>query len=169
MDSETNFRILMFPWLAHGHIFPYLELSKRLLIRKNFYIYICFNFPINTFSQHLSESIEVVQLHLQPSHELPPHYHTTKNLPSHLAFTLIKAFQTAESSFSDIITTLKPDLVIFDAFQPWAARHASSQGIPAVNFTLLEQPRARIPITNAFFVIPTATFPFKNCVLPMID
>ncbi|KAL0368265.1 UNVERIFIED_CONTAM: Flavanone 7-O-glucoside 2''-O-beta-L-rhamnosyltransferase [Sesamum calycinum] len=133
----------MFPWLAYGHIFPYLELSKRLLIRKNFYIYLCstpINFTsINTFirNNNLSESIEVVQLHLQPSHELPPHYHTTKNLPSHLAFTLIKAFQTAKSSFSDIITTLKPDLIMYDGFQPWAARLASSQGIPAVYFTPL--------------------------------
>ncbi|KAL0367677.1 UNVERIFIED_CONTAM: UDP-glucosyltransferase 29 [Sesamum radiatum] len=144
MDSETtNFRILMFPWLAHGHIFPYLELSKRLLIRKNFHIYLCstpINFTsINTFihSNNLSESIEVVQLHLQPSHELPPHFHTTKHLPSDLVFTLLKAFQTAKSSFSDIITTLKPDLVIFDVFQPWAATLASSQGIPAVHFAPL--------------------------------
>ncbi|KAL0434543.1 UNVERIFIED_CONTAM: Flavanone 7-O-glucoside 2''-O-beta-L-rhamnosyltransferase [Sesamum latifolium] len=145
MASETTtFRILMFPWLANGHIFPYLELSKRLLIRKNFHIYLCstpINFTsINTFihNNNLSESIQLVQLHLQPSHELPPHYHTTKNLPADLFLTLLKAFQTAKSSFSDIITALKPDLVMYDGFQPWAARLASSQGyIPAVYFTPL--------------------------------
>ncbi|KAL0368268.1 UNVERIFIED_CONTAM: UDP-glucosyltransferase 29 [Sesamum calycinum] len=165
----------MFPWLAHGHIFPYLELSRRLLIRKNFHIYLC-STPINSTSintfihnNNLSESIEVVQLHLQPSHELPPHYHTTKNLPSHLAFTLIKAFQTAESSFSDIITTLKPDLVILDASNLRLPDLLLHKVFLLLTLPLLEQPRARIPITTAFFVIPTTTFRFKNCVLPMID
>ncbi|KAK4388477.1 UDP-glucosyltransferase 29 [Sesamum angolense] len=169
MASETtNFRILMFPWLAHGHIFPYLELSKRLLIRKNFYIYLCstpINFTsINTFirNNNLSESIGVVQLHLPPSHELPPHYHTTKNLPSDLVFTLLEAFQTAKSSFSDIITTLKPDLVIFDIFQPWAARLASSQGIPAVHFAPLGAATRSYSYHHYVRRHPDGDFPFQE-------
>ncbi|PIM98411.1 UDP-glucuronosyl and UDP-glucosyl transferase [Handroanthus impetiginosus] len=141
MDSQNHsFKILMLPWLAHGHIFPYLELAKRILIRKNFHIYFCstsFNFnSIKNFihKNSLDESIELVELHLQPSSELPPHYHTTKNLPSNLLMTLLKAFQTADSSFSNIISTLKPHLVIYDIFQPWAAKLASSQGVSCVHF-----------------------------------
>ncbi|PIN08521.1 UDP-glucuronosyl and UDP-glucosyl transferase [Handroanthus impetiginosus] len=141
MDSKyPTFKILMLPWLAHGHIFPYLELAKRILIRKNFHIYFCstsinFNSIKNFIHKNsLDESIESVELHLQPSSELPPHYHTTKNLPSNLLMTLLKAFQTADSSFSNIISTLKPHLVIYDIFQPWAAKLASLQGIPCVHF-----------------------------------
>nr|AXC07992.1 uridine diphosphate glycosyltransferase [Rehmannia glutinosa] len=145
METKTSsFSILMFPWLAHGHIFPYLELSKTILQRKNFHIYFCstaINFSsIQAFidTNFLNNSIELVQLHLESSHDhqLPPHYHTTKNLPSSLTFTLLKAFQTSNSSFSDIIATLRPDLVIYDVFQPWAAKIASSQGIPAVHFSI---------------------------------
>ncbi|KAL0457355.1 UNVERIFIED_CONTAM: UDP-glucosyltransferase 29 [Sesamum latifolium] len=143
METEnTSFSILMFPWLAHGHIFPYLELAKAILKRKNLRIYLC-STPVNFGSiknfidkNLLNNSIELVQLHLEPFPELPPHYHTTKNLPSDLNFTLLKAFQTSNSSFSDIISTLKPDLVIYDVFQPWAAKVASSQGIPAVYFSI---------------------------------
>ncbi|KAG8372983.1 hypothetical protein BUALT_Bualt12G0123700 [Buddleja alternifolia] len=141
MDSETtNLKILMFPWLAHGHIFPYLELAKRILKRKNCHIHICstsINFTsINNFIQHnsLENSIELVELHLPPYHELPPHYHTTKNLPSNLVSALLEAFQKSNSSFSEIITSLKPDLVIYDIFQPWAAKIASSKGVPAVHY-----------------------------------
>ncbi|KAL8486283.1 hypothetical protein ACS0TY_023116 [Phlomoides rotata] len=144
MDSErSSFTILMFPWLAHGHIFPFLELAKRILKIKNFHIYLCttpINFSsINAFihANLLQDSIELVQLELEPNPQLPPHYHTTKNLPSNLVFTLIKAFQTSKSSFSDIITDLKADLVVFDSFQPWAARISSSQGVPAVNFVIV--------------------------------
>ncbi|KAL3812807.1 hypothetical protein ACJIZ3_014075 [Penstemon smallii] len=46
----------------------------------------------------------------------------------------MQAFQSSSSDFSDIITKIKPDLLIYDGFQPWAAKFASSQGIPSVHF-----------------------------------
>lgn len=140
--KASTFSILMFPWLAHGHIFPFLELAKAILSRKNLHIYFCstsINFDmIHEFvNKHaLTTSIELVQLHLEPSQDLPPHYHTTKNLPPSLMLTLLKAFQTSNTSFSDIITALKPNLVIYDVFQPWSAKIAASQGIPAVHFSI---------------------------------
>ncbi|KAK6122622.1 hypothetical protein DH2020_043637 [Rehmannia glutinosa] len=48
--------------------------------------------------------------------------------------TLMEAFQMSSSNFSDIITNLKPDLLIYDGFQPWSAKIASSQNIPSVLF-----------------------------------
>ncbi|KAL8524946.1 hypothetical protein ACS0TY_014535 [Phlomoides rotata] len=144
METENcnkRFTILMFPWLAHGHIFPYLELSKAILKRKNFHIYFCstaINFEsINEFIRlnSLHESVELVELHLGSS-ELPPHYHTTKNLPPSLNITLIKAFQNSNSSFADIIINIRPDLVIYDVFQPWASKIALSEGIPSVHFSI---------------------------------
>ncbi|XP_051150726.1 UDP-glucosyltransferase 29-like [Andrographis paniculata] len=139
-QAPSGFKILMFPWLAHGHIIPYLELSKRLLSRNNFHFYIC-STAINISSiesfikgNNLGDSIEAVELKLEPSVQLPPPYHTTKNLPLHLIPTLLKAFQTTRSSFSDIVDTLNPDLIIYDLFQPWAPKLAASRGIPAVHF-----------------------------------
>ncbi|KAL0302775.1 UNVERIFIED_CONTAM: UDP-glucosyltransferase 29 [Sesamum angustifolium] len=44
------------------------------------------------------------------------------------------AFQLSAPNFSDIITRLNPDLLIYDMFQPWSAKIASSQGIPSVHF-----------------------------------
>ncbi|KAK4433939.1 UDP-glucosyltransferase 29 [Sesamum alatum] len=49
---------------------------------------------------------------------------------------LMHAFQLSAPKFSDIITRLKPDLLIYDGFQPWSAKLASSLGIPAVHFAL---------------------------------
>ncbi|KAL8490645.1 hypothetical protein ACS0TY_022590 [Phlomoides rotata] len=82
-------------------------------------------------------SIQLVELHLPSLPELPPHYHTTKNVPPHLMDTLMKAFQMSSSNFSEIITNLKPDLLIYDAFQPWSAKIASSQGISFVYFCII--------------------------------
>lgn len=137
-----NMRIVMFPWLAHGHISPFLELAKKLSTR-NFSIYFC-STPINLSSikgklheqQHsAAASIQLVELQL-PSFpdQLPPHYHTTNGLPPHLMPTLKKAFDSASNTFADILKSLQPDLLIYDILQPWAAKAASSLNIPAILF-----------------------------------
>ncbi|KAK6138542.1 hypothetical protein DH2020_027709 [Rehmannia glutinosa] len=138
--EQPKFKILMFPWLAHGHIFPFLELAKRLSTR-NFTIYLC-STPINLDSiktsidqkEYSSFDVKLVELHVPSLPQLPPEMHTTKNLPSNLLPTLLQAFQISTSSFSDILDSVKPDLLIYDLFQPWAPKIASSKGIPRVYF-----------------------------------
>ncbi|KAH7853536.1 hypothetical protein Vadar_003701 [Vaccinium darrowii] len=132
-------RVLMVPWLAHGHISPFLELAKKLATR-NFTIYLC-STPINLTSiqkritQKQSLSIKLVELHLPSSTDLPPHYHTTNGLPPHLMSTLKSTFDNAAlPQFSTLIETLTPNLVIYDFNQPWAPTIAEEHGIPAVEF-----------------------------------
>ncbi|KAF5193598.1 Glycosyltransferase [Thalictrum thalictroides] len=141
MDTkEHRIHILMFPWLAHGHISPYLELAKNLS-KRNLYIYFC-STPINLSSikkqldQKLFSSIQLVELNLPSLPKLPPHYHTTKSLPPHLMSTLKQTFDMAESSFSSLLKVLKPDLLIYDFLQPWAPIAASRENIPAILFLL---------------------------------
>ncbi|KAJ7970548.1 Glycosyltransferase [Quillaja saponaria] len=130
--------VLMFPWLAHGHISPFLELSKKLT-KRNFHIYFC-STPINLssikqkLSQKYSLSIQLVEIHLPSLPELPPHFHTTNGLPPHLMPTLKKAFDTASSYFENILKTLNPDLIIYDFLQHWVPSIAFSLNIPAVEF-----------------------------------
>ncbi|XP_051127788.1 beta-D-glucosyl crocetin beta-1,6-glucosyltransferase-like [Andrographis paniculata] len=138
-QQHNKFRILMFPWLAHGHVFPYLQLAKALSTR-NFHLYLC-STPINLNSikqdddhHDLVNSIEFIELQLPSSPEFPPHYHTTKNVPPHLMPKLLEALGKSRSSFSTNVASLMPDLLIFDVFQPWAAAVASSLGVPAVHF-----------------------------------
>ncbi|PIM97747.1 UDP-glucuronosyl and UDP-glucosyl transferase [Handroanthus impetiginosus] len=138
--KQTTFRTLMFPWLAHGHIFPFLELAKTLS-KSNFQIYFCSTaINLDSIKKTLNHDdsnvvpIELIELKLPSFQELPSHYHTTKNIPHHLMPTLMKAFQESTSNFCKIITNLKPDLLIYDSFQPCAAKMASSLGIPCVHF-----------------------------------
>lgn len=134
--EETEFRILMFPWLAYSHVHPFLELAKNLT-KKRFHIYFCSS-PINLDSVRNkienNSSIDLVELLLPSLPELPPHFHTTKGLPPNLMPTLLHAFQQTCSSFSEILNKLSPDLLIYDFFQPWAAKQALSQGIPSIYF-----------------------------------
>ncbi|KAG6398591.1 hypothetical protein SASPL_140058 [Salvia splendens] len=134
--KQGELRVLMFPWLAHGHVIPFLELAKGLA-KKHFHVYLCstsinLDSVRNSLNNNDHIPIELVEL---PLPDLPPHYYTTKNFPPHLMPTLVEAFQMSAPAFSDIIADLKPDLLIYDGFQPWAARAAAAQGIPPIFFS----------------------------------
>ncbi|CAI9095210.1 OLC1v1031097C2 [Oldenlandia corymbosa var. corymbosa] len=161
-------KVLMLPWLGHGHISPYLELAKRLSIR-NFHIYFC-STPINLKSikekltqKTNSSSIELVELHLPSSPELPPHYHTSNGLPPHLMIHLKKAFELSAAQFSVLLQSLTPDLVIYDFNQPWAAEIASSQAIPAVEFVIIGA--AMVAFGLHLMKNPGEEFPFPEIYL----
>ncbi|CAI0544436.1 unnamed protein product [Linum tenue] len=129
----------MLPWLAHGHISPFFELAKRLTAHCSFQIYLCLT-PVNL--DHLKNKtlppfIQLVDLHLPSSFHktLPPNSHTTKNLPPHLMPTLKSAFDQTEPAFSQILNSLRPDLLIYDFLMPWAPRAAARElGIKSVVF-----------------------------------
>ncbi|KAL6977149.1 beta-D-glucosyl crocetin beta-1,6-glucosyltransferase [Sarracenia purpurea var. burkii] len=135
---QGKLNILMLPWLAHGFISPFQELAKKLS-QKNFHILFC-STPINLSSikkkinKKYIQSIQLIELHLPPSPELPPRYQTTNGLPTHLMPSLKTAFERSSPSFSKTLETLTPDLVIYDFNLPWAAAAASSLNIPAVVF-----------------------------------
>ncbi|KAH0980995.1 hypothetical protein GBA52_008172 [Prunus armeniaca] len=168
MDSsqQRKFSVLMFPWLAHGHISPYLELAKKLTNR-NFHIYFC-STPVNLrsikpkLSEKYSRCIELVQLHLpyEDLPELPPHYHTTNGLPPYLMSTLKTAFDMASPNFSDILKTLNPDLLIYDFLQPWAPSLALLQNIPAIEFFTTSA--AMMSVCTHHGEKPGVKFPFPS-------
>lgn len=151
-SSKKSLNVLIFPWLAHGHAHPYLELGKRLTQELDYLsIHFC-STPIilESIGDHLHRlstvtgpsshqpppqtRINLVEIHLPELPELPPHLHTTTHLPPHLIPTLRRAFAQSEQTFLQILETVKPDLLIFDAFQPWAARFARERNIPAVTY-----------------------------------
>ncbi|XP_047983348.1 UDP-glucosyltransferase 29-like [Salvia hispanica] len=173
--KQESCKVLMFPWLAHGHIFPYLELAKRLSTTHHFSMYLCSttvnldSIKSSIFSEDdAAASVKLVELHMPSLPHLPPHLHTTRNLPSHLIPTLMKTFQESSSSFSDIMDSLKPDLVIFDVYQPWAPKIASSKGVPCVHFST-PGAMALSFLHHMYTVGSGATFPFPAISLPDND
>ncbi|XP_058182565.1 UDP-glucosyltransferase 29-like [Rhododendron vialii] len=163
---KGSISVLMLPWLAHGHISPFLELAKRLT-EKSFYIYFC-STHVNLISvkkilpEKYSQSIELVELHLPSSPELPPHLHTTNGLPSHLMPILKTAFEKSKPFFSHILNTLKPDLIMYDFNEPWVPAAAWPLNIPAVLFltfgsaftsyfqNVLENPDTEFPFQSIY-------------------
>nr|GME19431.1 beta-D-glucosyl crocetin beta-1,6-glucosyltransferase-like [Ipomoea batatas] len=167
MDEQNRLRVLMFPWLAVGHISPFFELAKKLADR-GFCIHICstpinLSFIKNKIPDQYSSSIQLVDLHLPESPELPPHYHTTNGLPLHLNFTLQKSLKMAKPTFSTIMESLKPHVLIYDVLMPWAAGVADSHNVPAVRF--LTSGAAVCTYFCHMFFRPNAEYPFPELYL----
>ncbi|KAL0376532.1 UNVERIFIED_CONTAM: putative protein phosphatase 2C 35 [Sesamum calycinum] len=126
--------------LSHGHVFPYLELAKNLSTH-NFDIFFCSTaLNLSSISDVLahtssSVSIQLVELHLPSSSELPPCHHTTKNAPPHLLSKL-------------------------HGLQTWAAKIASSLGIPAVHFST--SGAAAYSFYFHSFMAATSAFPYED-------
>ncbi|KAL8090296.1 UDP-glucosyltransferase 29-like [Apium graveolens] len=158
-----NISVLMLPWLAHGHISPFLDLAKKLAT-KNFNIYLC-STPINLNSikknvtDKWSNSIHLVELNIPALPDLPPHYHTTNGLPPHLMVTLKTAFANSSLEFLRIFESVKPDLLIYDFNQPWAADIALSNNVPAVQFHMSSAFFASF-LRHMWSCDPATNFPF---------
>ncbi|XP_075488101.1 mogroside IIIx synthase-like [Primulina tabacum] len=139
--DKAKSRILMFPYLSYSHVYPYFELAKRLFNR-NFHIYFCSSaINLETIKKTMQKqsptdsSIELVELNVPSLPQLPPDLHTTKNVPPNLTSALLQAFQMSRSSFCEIFNNLKPDLVIYDYFEPWVPKLASRLAVPSVYFS----------------------------------
>nr|XP_016474099.1 PREDICTED: beta-D-glucosyl crocetin beta-1,6-glucosyltransferase-like [Nicotiana tabacum] len=165
--NQKPVRILMFPWLGHGHISPFLELAKKLITR-NFTIFLC-STPANFISikqklinENLTEKIHVVELRLPSFPDLPPHYHTTNGLPPHLMSTLKKAFAKSRPIFSQILNTVEPDLLLYDLLQPWAPKLALEKNIPAVVF--VTSSATMFSYMFHTFRYPNMEFPFSSSI-----
>lgn len=177
MDETNSLKVLMVPWLAHGHATPFFELAKRLS-KTNFSVYFC-STPIilnflkksqsNYFSNdHSNTKIQLIELHLPFTPQHPLENQTTKGLPRHLFPILLNSYKDASSIFSNIVTNLNPDLIIYDIFQNWAPKIASSLRIPSVSYIILGA------ATTSFFYHLYAfdgsrDFPFPEIFLPRYE
>lgn len=160
--KSTKLKAFLFPWLAYGHISPFLELAKKLADR-GFLVDLCSS-PINLsfirtrIPESYCFSIQLVEPQLPDLPELPPHYHTTNGLPLHLHSTLQKALKMAKPNLLNLLKTRKPDLLIHDVKQLWAAGVASSLNIPAARF--FTSCAAMCSYFSHLFVIQDVEFPF---------
>ncbi|KAL1536817.1 beta-D-glucosyl crocetin beta-1,6-glucosyltransferase [Salvia divinorum] len=164
MDSLTptnmeTFHILMFPWLAHGHISPYLELAKRLS-RRNFVVHLCSTAAnFKSIENNVSASIRLVELHL-PALFLPCRLHTTNGLPPALMPFLKQTLDMAQPELRRVLADVHPDILVYDFLQPWAPLVAAAHGIPAVEF--ITSSATMMAYLFHFFSNPAAAFPFKE-------
>ncbi|KAG2694376.1 hypothetical protein I3760_08G141100 [Carya illinoinensis] len=127
--AETNkLHIAMFPWLAFGHIVPFLELGK--LIARNIE-------RIPKISPDIAPSINLVKLSLPHVENLPENAEATMDLPYHIIPYLKRAHDGLQEPLSRFLESSTPDWIIHDFAPHWLPPIAAKLGIPRVFFSVI--------------------------------
>ncbi|XP_057483012.1 UDP-glycosyltransferase 92A1-like [Actinidia eriantha] len=136
--AETKDNIVMFPFMAQGHIIPFLALALELE-KKIGYTITFVNIPQNIKKiQPLiptSSAIRLLEIPFDPSaHGLPTSFETTESLPPLLMLRLFLTSPSLQPAFRKLISDLihehrqPPLCIISDMFFGWSVKVAHEFG-----------------------------------------
>ncbi|KAK4435930.1 UDP-glycosyltransferase 91C1 [Sesamum alatum] len=138
-EQDKVLHIVMFPWLAIGHLRPFLRLSI-CLARKGHRISFVAT-PRNLqravqVPQDLSHLINVVAFPLPEVEHLPPHAESSMDVP-HVKQQLLKvAFDLLRPSVCAFLDNVRPDWIVYDYASHWLPQLAEEMGISRAFFSL---------------------------------
>ncbi|CAD6255374.1 unnamed protein product [Miscanthus lutarioriparius] len=189
--SPPPLRIVIFPWLAFGHMLPYLELAERLATRGHrvFFVSTPRNISrLRPVAPGLARRlIDFVALPFPRLHGLPDGTEATSDVPAGKLDLFYKAFDGLAAPFSAFLDVAcaadadhdhnKVDLLMVDSFHYWAAAAAAEHDVPCVlslifSATTLAQfgvPRVSLPPVAADAMPPSIpqrfALTFEKCKL----
>ncbi|KAF5184942.1 Udp-glycosyltransferase [Thalictrum thalictroides] len=138
MDAEF-FHIVMFPWLAFGHLLPFFELAKCLAEKGNRISFISTPRNIKRLPKlppHLTHLLNFVEFSLPQIQNLPIDAEATSDLPLDKVPYLKKAFDGLESSLASFLESSYPDWIIYDFIPYWLPPITAKLNIPCAFFSI---------------------------------
>ncbi|CAD6226321.1 unnamed protein product [Miscanthus lutarioriparius] len=136
-DTQEALHIVVFPWLAFGHMIPFLDLSKRLARRGHDVTFV--STPRNaarlgSVPPELAARLRVIKLDLPEVEGIPEGAESTADVPPEKVELLKKAFDGLAAPFERLVAegcaaaageaeaaafSRKPDWIILDFAQSW--------------------------------------------------
>ncbi|XP_058179636.1 putative UDP-rhamnose:rhamnosyltransferase 1 [Rhododendron vialii] len=132
MASDGKLHIVVFPWLAFGHMIPFLELAKRIAKRGHKISFLSTPRNIERLPKlplNLAPAIALVKLPLPAVDGLPENAEATSDVPSEKVHFLKKAFDGLEPGLTQFLQTSNPDWIIYDFAPYWLPPIAAKLGI----------------------------------------
>ena len=136
--------VVLFPWLAFGHMIPFLELSKRLAARGHAVAFV--STPRNLarlppVPAHLSARIRFVALPLPAVEGLPEGAEATSDLPPNKVELLKKAMDGLAGPLVSFLAAAvaagrRPDWIILDFCHHWVPPIADQHKVPCAAFLI---------------------------------
>ncbi|GMI88262.1 UDP-glucosyl transferase 73B3 [Hibiscus trionum] len=139
--------MLLFPFFAHGHAIPTVDMAKLFASRgvKTTIVTTPVNasFFSNTIQRSKDSGIHIdVQLLKFPAAEvgLPEGFESVDMLPTSpdenfgMMMKFLQAVQLLQEPFEELLQECKPDCLVADLFFPWATDAANKLGIPRLVF-----------------------------------
>ncbi|KAG5534318.1 hypothetical protein RHGRI_022447 [Rhododendron griersonianum] len=132
MASDGKLHIVLFPWLAFGHMIPFLELAKRIAKRGHKISFLSTPRNIERLPKlplNLAPTIALVKLPLPAVDGLPENAEATSDVPTEKVHFLKKAFDGLEPGLTQFLQTSNPDWIIYDFAPYWLPPIAAKLGI----------------------------------------
>ncbi|VAI69792.1 unnamed protein product [Triticum turgidum subsp. durum] len=136
--------VVVFPWLAFGHMIPFLELSKRLAAWGHAVAFV--STPRNLarlppVPAHLSAHIRFVPLPLPAVEGLPEGAEVTSDLPPDKVELLKKAMDGLAAPLASfladaVVAGRRPDWIIIDFCHHWVPPIADQHKVPCAAFLI---------------------------------
>ncbi|KAL5206168.1 hypothetical protein ABZP36_034377 [Zizania latifolia] len=133
-SSSPPLRLVIFPWLAFGHLLPYLELAERLASRGHRVSLV--STPRNVARLPPVRRVDLVALPLPRVDGLPDGAESTNDVAGEKMGLLWKAFDLLGEPFGELLAAMcaddgtRPDWIIADSFHHWAAAAALQHKVP---------------------------------------
>lgn len=132
--------IVLFPFMAQGHLIPFLSLAKIISRRHPACGITLINTPLNIKKLQpclpSNSSVELAELPFSSSdHGLPPNTETTESLPLHLFTDFSHATETLQPSFEILMSELilkrgrSNICIVADMFLGWTVESANKLGV----------------------------------------
>lgn len=143
MEDGDKLHVVVFPWLAFGHMLPFLELSKSLARRGHLVSFITTPKNIQRLPKvppEISHLLRLVPFSLPRVDGMAEGVEATSDLSPADCHFLKKAIDGLEQPFSSFINGAagashkKPDWIIQDFVQHWIPEAADEAGVPCVFF-----------------------------------
>ncbi|KAK0605137.1 hypothetical protein LWI29_023121 [Acer saccharum] len=120
--NNGKLRIAMFPWLAFGHMIPWLELSK-LIAQKGHQIFFI-STPKNIdrlpkLSPELASSLHFVKIPMPHVDNLPENAEATTDISHQQVWYLKNAVDLLQQPMKDLLQSLALDWVFYDFVAYW--------------------------------------------------
>ncbi|XP_044985502.1 putative UDP-rhamnose:rhamnosyltransferase 1 [Hordeum vulgare subsp. vulgare] len=142
-DAADVLEVVIFPWLAFGHMLSFLELSKRLAARGHAVAFV--STPRNIarlppVPPRLSPRLRFVALPLPRVDGLPDGAESTADVPPEKIDLVKKAMDGLEAPLTAFLADAvaagrRPDWIVHDFCHHWVPPIATGHGVPCAVFT----------------------------------
>ncbi|KAK9109063.1 hypothetical protein Sjap_017123 [Stephania japonica] len=136
---DRPLHVALFPWLAFGHLIPYLELGKALAQRGIKVSYISTprnNQRLPKIPPSLVSNFTYVSLPLPSSPNLPENAEATRDVRYEEIPHLKAAFDGLEGPMEGFLENARPDWIVYDFAPHWLPPIASRLGVHRAFFSI---------------------------------
>jgi hypothetical protein len=139
-SPSSPLHVVICPWLAFGHVLPYLELAERLASRGHRVSFLSTARNLARLPPRRHATIDLVALPLPRVEGLPEGAESTNDVPSDRLEPLFENFDGLATPFAEFLTAAcaaagegsqpRPDWIVADTLTHWATTVALQHKVP---------------------------------------